>query len=73
MKVKEILDLDSKELEKMMTEEQYDKMQKLGLQYTWQLLDMMQDGVKQSDMNDDEEYTTIDEYLSYIENMRDVD
>lgn len=73
MKVKEILNLDSKELEKMMTEEQYDKMQKLGLQYTWQLLDMMQDGVKQSDMNDDEEYTTIDEYLNYIENMRDVD
>ena len=73
MKVKEILNLDSKELEKMMTEEQYDKMQKLGLQYTWQLLDMMQDGVKQSNMNDDEEYTTIDEYLSYIENMRDVD
>ena len=73
MKVKEILNLESKELEKMMTEEQFDKMQKLGLQYTWQLLDMMQDGVRQSGMNDDEEYTTIDEYLNYIEDMRDVD
>ena len=73
MKVKEILNLESEELEKMMTEKQFDKMQKLGLQYTWQLLDMMQDGVRQSGMNDDEEYTTIDEYLNYIEDMRDVD
>ena len=73
MKVKEILNLESKELEEMMTEEQFDKMQKLGLQYIWQLLDMMQDGVRQSSMNDDEEYTTIDEYLNYIEDMRDVD
>lgn len=73
MKVKEILNLESEELEKMMTEEQFDKMQKLGFQYTWQLLDAMQDGVRQSDMADDEEYTTIDEYLNYIEDMRDVD
>ena len=73
MKVKEILNLESEELEKMMTEEQFDKMQKLGLQYTWQLLDMMQDGARQSGMNDDEEYTTVEEYLNYIEDMRDVD
>lgn len=73
MRVKEILNLESKELEEIMTKEQFDKMQKLGLQYTWQLLDMMQDGVRQSGMNDDEEYTTIDEYLNYIEDMRDVD
>lgn len=73
MKVKEILNLESKELEEIMTKEQFDKMQKLGLQYTWQLLDMMQDGVRQSGMKDDEEYTTIDEYLNYIEDMRDVD
>lgn len=73
MRVKEILNLESKELEEIMTEEQFDKMQKLGLQYTWQLLDMMQDGVRQSGMKDDEEYTTIDEYLNYIEDMRDVD
>lgn len=73
MRVKEILNLESKELEEIMTKEQFDKMQKLGLQYTWQLLDMMQDGVRQSGMKDDEEYTTIDEYLNYIEDMRDVD
>lgn len=73
MKIKEILNLESEELEKMMTEEQFDKMQKLGLQYTWQLLDMMQDGARQSGMNDDEEYTTVEEYLNYIEDMRDVD
>lgn len=73
MKIKEILNLESEELEKMMTEEQFDKMQKLGLQYTWQLLDMMQDGARQSGMNDDEEYTTVEEYLNCIEDMRDVD
>lgn len=73
MKIKEILKLESEELEKMMTEEQFDKMQKLGFQYAWQLLDVMQDGARQSGMNDDEEYTTIEEYLNYIEDMRDVD
>lgn len=73
MKVKEILNLESEELEKMMTEEQFDKMQKLGFQYAWQLLDAMQDGARQSGMNDDEEYTTVEEYLNYIEDMRDVD
>ena len=73
MKVKEILNLESEELEKIMAEEQFDKMQKLGFQYAWQLLDAMQDGARQSGMNDDEEYTTIEEYLSYIEAMRDVD
>jgi len=73
MKIKEILKLESEELEKMMTEEQFDKMQKLGFQYAWQLLDAMQDGARQSGMNDDAEYTTIEEYLNYIEDMRDVD
>lgn len=72
MKVKEILNLESEELEKMMTEEQFDKMQKLGFQYAWQLLDAIQDGARQSGMNDDEEYTTVEEYLNYIEDMRDV-
>lgn len=73
MKVKEILNLESEELEKMMTEEQFDKMQELGFQYAWQLLDAIQDGARQSGMNDDEEYTTVEEYLNYIEDMRDVD
>lgn len=73
MKVKKILNLESEELEKMMTEEQFDKMQKLGFQYAWQLLDAIQDGARQSGMNDDEEYTTVEEYLNYIEDMRDVD
>lgn len=73
MKVKEILNLESEELEKMMTEEQFDKMQKLGFQHAWQLLDAIQDGARQSGMNDDEEYTTVEEYLNYIEDMRDVD
>lgn len=71
MKVKEILNLESEELEKMMTEEEYDKMKDLGFDYTWQLLDMMKDGARQSDMEDDEEYTTISDYLDYLEDMRD--
>lgn len=70
MKVKEILNLEAEELEKMMTEEEYDRMHALGMQYSWELLDMMQDGVRSSEMSDDEEYTTISEYLDYIEEMR---
>lgn len=35
LKVKEILNLTDEQLEKMMTEEQFERMQKLGFEYTW--------------------------------------
>lgn len=69
MKVKEIKKLEVEKLEELMTEEEFNKMIKLNLK-AWQLLDLMQDGVNQSDLEDDEEFTTISEYLDYIEEMR---
>ena len=70
MKVKEIKELEVEKLAEMMTKEEWDRMKKLGIQYPWQLLHLMQEGVKLSDLEDDEEYTTISEYLDYIEEMR---
>ena len=68
MKVKEIKELEVEKLVEMMTEEEWDRMNKLELK-DWQLLDLMKDGVKESNLEDDEEYTTISEYLEYLEEM----
>lgn len=69
--VKDILDMEAEELEKMMTEEQYDRMRKLNIQYVWQLLDLLQDSARLSGQEEDEEHVTIDEYLEYLEDKRD--
>ena len=69
MKIKEILNLTSKELEKMMTEEEFERMQNLGLNVET-LLDALQDSAKLSGQEDDEEHTTIDAYLDYLEEMK---
>ncbi len=71
MKVKEILELTEKELKEMMTEEQYDRMQELGIDEDWKLLDMLQDSARQSGQDEDEEHITIDAYLDYLEDMKD--
>lgn len=72
MKVKEIRELEVEKLIELMTDEEWKRMQNLKLE-AWQLLDAMQDGVRESDMEDDEEYSTISEYLDYIEEMRSPD
>ena len=69
MKIKEILNLTSEELEKMMTEEEFERMQNLGLNVET-LLDALQDSAKLSGQEDDEEHTTIDAYLDYLEEMK---
>ena len=69
MKIKEIKNLTSKELEKMMTEEEFERMQNLGLNVET-LLDALQDSAKLSRQEDDEEHTTIDAYLDYLEEMK---
>ena len=66
MKVKEILNLEVEELEKMMTEEDYQKMKKLNLE-TWELLDALQDSARLSGQDDDEEHVSITDYLDYLE------
>ena len=71
MKVKEILELTSEELERIITEEEYNKMKELDIEYVWQLLDMLQDSARQSGQDEDEEYVSISDYLDYMENMRD--
>lgn len=69
LKVKEILNLTDDELEIMMTEKEFDKMQELGFEYTWQLLDALQDSARESGQEEDEEHTSISEYLDYLEDM----
>ena len=69
MKIKEILNLTSEELEKMMTEEEFDRMQELGLNENT-LLDALQDSARESGQEEDEEHTTISAYLDYLEEMK---
>ena len=70
MKVKEILEMEAEDLERMMTEEEFNRMKKLGFEYTWQLLDLLKDSARQSGQDEDEEHTTISAYLDYLEEMR---
>lgn len=70
MKVKEILNMKAEELEKMMTDEEFKRMKKLGFEHTWQLLDALQDSARQSEQDEDEEHITISAYLDYLEEMR---
>lgn len=69
MKVKEILNLKSEELEKIMTEEEYNKMEELGLDIN-QLLDALQDSARLSEQEDDEEHISVSAYLDYLEDMK---
>ncbi len=70
MKVKEILEIEAEELERIMTEEEFNRMKKLGFEYTWQFLDLLKDSARQSGQDEDEEHTTISAYLDYLEEMR---
>lgn len=69
MKVKEILNLEVEELEKMMTEEDHEKMKRLNLE-SWQLLDALQDSARLSGQDDDKEHISITDYLDYLEDMQ---
>lgn len=70
MKVKEILNMEAEDLERMMTDEEFNRMKKLGFEYTWQLLDLLKDSARQSGQDEDEEHITISAYLDYLEEMR---
>lgn len=70
MKIREILNLTSEELKEMMTEEQYERIQNLGLDENT-FLDALQDSARLSGQEDDEEHITIDAYLDYLEDMKD--
>jgi len=70
MKVKEILEIENEEFEKIMTNEEFDRMKNLGMEYSWQLLDAMQDGAKESGLDLEEDYISISAYLDYLEEMK---
>lgn len=69
MKIKEILELNVENLEKMMTAEEYNRMQELNLE-VWQLLDALKDSARLSGQDEDEEHITISAYLDYLEEMK---
>lgn len=69
MKIKEILEITVQDLEKMMTEAEYDRMQKLNLE-TWQLLNLLCDSARESGQDNNEEHTTISAYLDYLEETK---
>lgn len=70
MKIKEILEISDEDLEKEMTQEEFDRMQDLGIEYTWELLDALKDSARESEMDDEDEYITISAYLDYLEEMK---
>lgn len=70
MKVKEILNISIEDFEKMMTEEEFERMQKLGMEHAWELLDALKDSAELSGQGEDEEHVTISDYLDYLEDMR---
>ena len=70
LKVKEILNMKSEELEKIMTEEEFEKMQELGFEYTEQFLEALQESAKLSGQDENEEHVSISEYLDYLEDMK---
>lgn len=53
MKIKEILEITVQDLEKMMTEAEYDRMQKLNLE-TWQLLNLLCDSARESGQDNEQ-------------------
>lgn len=69
MKIKEILNLNVEELKNMMSDEEYERMQNLNLE-AWELLDALKDSARLSGQEDDEEHTTINEYLDYLEDVK---
>ena len=73
MKVKEIKELNLERLTELMTDRQWERLIDLKLNGN-QLIDLMQESVRLGEMADmDEEYCTIDEYLDYIEGIREGD
>lgn len=74
LKIKEILNMTSDELLDLMTDEQYERMRDMGIEYVWRLLEFLQDGARAAqesglNLKDDDDYVTMDEYLEYLEEI----
>lgn len=70
MTIKEILEISIDDFEKKMTQEEFDRMQDLGIEYPWRLLDFLKDSARLSGQDEDEEHITISAYLDYLEEMQ---
>ena len=68
--VKEIEEMEIKDFEKIITKEQYKRIMEMGFQYLYNFLDTLKDGARQSGLNDNEEYTTIEDYIEYWEDIK---
>ena len=67
--VKEILKMDGNDLYKMMTSEQYERMENAGFEDTYDFLEKLQESAEISGQKENEEHISIDEYLDYWEDM----
>lgn len=72
MKIKEIKNLTEKKLVRKMTDEEYERMKKLDFTIE-QFLEALQESARLSNQADNEEHTTISDYLDYLEDMRNSD
>lgn len=45
-------------------------MKELGIENSWELLDMLKESARESGQTEDEEHITISDYLDYLEEMK---
>lgn len=69
MKIREILELNESDLEKMMSGEELDRMTSLNINITT-FLEMYQESAKLSVQAENENHVTISQYLDYLEEMK---
>ena len=67
--VKEIKEMNAAQLEKMMTEKEWDRMHELNFEQTWMFLESLQESAELSNQEDNEEHISISEYLDYLEEI----
>lgn len=67
--VKEILELNESELEKLMTSEEVERMTSLNINIT-SFLEMLQESAKLGEQAENEVHTSISQYLDYLEEIR---
>ena len=68
LKIKKILNMASDELLDSMTDEQHEKMKEISIKHAWNLL-VRAAQESNSDLKDDDDYVTMDEYLEYLEEI----
>lgn len=53
-----------------MTNEEFERMKKLGFEYTWQFLEVLQEGARYSGLEENSEYISISDYLEEKESYK---